>query len=99
MESAATAVERPPRNGGKTRGRESGGGPRRSKGLQGRQKWRKRGGKKQRENPRYNQWMAHKGILFFVRVASVALQQSHLLLCSGLAANAAAMPLMQRLCR
>ena len=32
----------------------------------------------------------HKGILFFVRVASLALQQSQLLLCSGLAANAAA---------
>ena len=36
----------------------------------------------------------HKGILFFVRVASFALQQSHLLLCSGLAANAAALPLI-----
>ena len=58
MESAATAVERPPRNGGKTRGRESGGGPRRSKGLQGREKWRKRGGKKQKDDPYYSTRMA-----------------------------------------
>ena len=56
-------MERPPRSGGKTRGRESGGGhlgetPRRSKGLQGREKWRKRGGKKQKDDPYYNTRMA-----------------------------------------
>ena len=32
--------------------------PRRSKGLQGRQKWRKRGGKKQNDDPYYNTRMA-----------------------------------------
>ena len=32
--------------------------PRRSKGLQGRKKWRKRGGKKQKDDPYYNTRMA-----------------------------------------
>ena len=55
----AAAEERREDEGKGKRGRPPWGDPpRRSKGLQGREKWRKRGGKKQKDDPYYNTRMA-----------------------------------------